>query len=63
MAMPPLPVITEAAVLAVLHVPPDIALLKVVVAPKQIFRVPVMAADTGFTVAVIVAAQPLEMNV
>jgi hypothetical protein len=57
----PAPTLTALAEL--LHVPPDIALLKVVVVPAQIFLMPVMAADTGFTVAVIVEAQPLEMNV
>ena len=57
---PPVP--TEMAVDELLQVPPPIELLKVVAAPTQMFRMPVIVADTGFTVTVIVDAQPEEIK-
>lgn len=42
-----------------LHVPPGVALLNVVVADWQMARVPVMAAGRASTVTVAIARQPV----
>ena len=42
-----------------LHVPGDVALLKVAVNPEQIVVTPVIAAGRGLTVTVVVAEQPV----
>jgi hypothetical protein len=52
-------VIVATAGVALLHVPPAVALLKVVVEPMQTLVVPVMAAGNGLTVTVVVTAQPV----
>ena len=44
---------------ALLQVPPAVALLNVVVDPAQSVRVPVIAAGSGFTVTVAVTKQPV----
>ena len=44
---------------ALLHAPPAVALLKVVVEPAQTLVVPVIAAGSGLTVTVVVTAQPV----
>lgn len=60
-AMPetmPDPVITvDAAVLLLLHVPPVMPLVSVVVRPTQTLAVPDIAAGKGFTVTIVVVAQ------
>jgi len=62
---PDTPVITPPAVIvatagvALLHVPPPVASLKVVVEPAHTVAVPVMAAGNGFTVTVAVTKQPV----
>jgi hypothetical protein len=48
-----------AAVLLLLHVPPDIASLRVVVDPTHTLNVPPIAGGAGFTVMIRVAAQPV----
>ena len=40
------------------HVPPEVASLKVVVSPTQTAAVPVIAAGNGLTVTIVVAIQP-----
>lgn len=52
--------IVATVVLLLLHVPPDDASFKVVVAPAQIPVVPVIGDGTGFTVSIAVAAQPVD---
>jgi hypothetical protein len=42
-----------------LHVPPVVALNKVVVSPWQTLAMPVMFAGSGFTVTILVAIQPV----
>jgi hypothetical protein len=42
-----------------LHVPPVVVLLTVVVSPAHTCSVPVMAAGSGFTVTVAVRIQPV----
>ena len=44
---------------ALLHVPPAVALLSVVVEPTHTLVVPVMAAGSGLTVTVAVTAHPV----
>ena len=59
------PVTTPPAVMvattgvALLHVPPAVTLLKVVVEPMQTLVVPVIAAGSGLTVTVVVTAHPV----
>ena len=55
---PPTVIVATAGV-ALLHAPPAVALLKVVVALTHTLVVPVMAAGSGFTVTVVVTAQPV----
>jgi hypothetical protein len=55
---PPAVIVATAGV-ALLHVPPAVALLKVVVALTHTLVVPVIAAGSGFTVTVVVTAQPV----
>jgi hypothetical protein len=51
---------TEATVLLLLvHVPPDIVLLNIVVCPEHTVGVPVLAGGTGFTVITVVIGQPV----
>jgi hypothetical protein len=50
--------IEATVVLALLHVPPDMASANVVVAPEQIPVVPVIADGWGFTVSIAVTEQP-----
>ena len=45
-------------VLLLLHVPPVVASINVVVAPAQIVVAPVIAPGSGFTVIVVVVGQP-----
>jgi hypothetical protein len=52
-------VIVATAGVALLHVPPAVALLNVVVALTHTLVVPVMAAGSGLTVTVVVTAQPV----
>jgi len=44
---------------ALLHVPPAVALLRVLVAPTQTLVMPVIAAGSGLTVTVVVTAHPV----
>jgi hypothetical protein len=44
--------------LVLLHIPPGVMSLKVVVAPMQISVPPVIAAGSGFTVTNVVTVQP-----
>ena len=59
------PVTTPPAVIvamagdALLHVPPAVALLSVVVDPTHTLVVPVITAGSGLTVTVVVTAQPV----
>jgi hypothetical protein len=59
------PVITPAVLMVatdgvlLLHVPPVVVLLTVVVSPAHTCSVPVMAAGSGFTVTVAVRIQPV----
>ena len=55
---PPAVMVATAGV-ALLHVPPAVALLKVVVEPAQTVVIPAMATGNGFTVTVAVTRQPL----
>jgi hypothetical protein len=55
---PPAVMVATAGV-ALLHVPPAVTLLKVVVEPMQTLVVPVMAAGSGLTVTVVVTAHPV----
>ena len=50
-------VITE--VLLLLHVPPDMPSLKLIVIPGHILTTPLTAAGDGLTVAIAVAIQPV----
>jgi hypothetical protein len=45
-------------VLLLLHVPPAVASLNIVVSPKHTFVLPVIGAGNGFTVTVVVMKQP-----
>ena len=56
LAEPPIAI----GVLLVLHVPPVVASLNVVVSPSHILAVPVGIAGNGFTVTIVVATQPTE---
>ena len=49
---------TATAVLELLHVPPEVALLSDVLAPIQADRVPIMGAGNGAMVMTAVAKQP-----
>lgn len=49
------------AVLLLLHVPPVVALLRVVVAPSHTVKEPPMAAGSGFTTKVVVLKHPALM--
>jgi len=51
------------AVLLLLHVPPGVVELKTVVNPVQTVAVPVIAAGSGLTVMVIVAAAVHELQI
>jgi len=46
-------------VLLLVHEPPDVALLSVVVRPTHTLVVPEIAAGRGFTVSTVVAIQPV----
>jgi hypothetical protein len=52
-------VIVATAGVALLHTPPAVALLKVVVEPTHTLVVPVMAAGSALTVTVLVTAHPV----
>ena len=56
--IPPAVIVATAGV-ALLQIPPAVALLKLVVEPKQTLRLPVIAAGRGLTVTVTVSAQPV----
>lgn len=60
-AMPVDAPIVAMAVLPLLHVPPGVALLRVVVLPWQMVLVPVMAGGEASTVNVIELVQPDEV--
>jgi hypothetical protein len=56
----PVPATTVAtAVLLLLHVPPGLVLLSVVVCPTQVVSEPVIAFGGGFTVTVVIRVQPV----
>ncbi len=51
--------IVATVILLLLHVPPPVALLRVVVAPKQILIEPVINAGVAFTVIIALRTQPV----
>ena len=55
---PPAVMVATAGV-ALLHVPPAVALLSVVVEPTHTLVTPVITAGSGLTVTVVVTAQPV----
>ena len=46
-----------------LHSPPEVASLSVLLAPTQALSVPVIADGVGATVTIVVARQPVEVTV
>ena len=55
---PPAVIVATAGV-ALLHVPPAVALLNVVVEPAHTLVIPVIAAGNGLTVTVVVTTHPV----
>lgn len=55
----PVELIDAIAVLLLLHVPPLVALVSVVVLPTQVLAVPAIVAGVAFTVTINVERQPV----